>query len=65
MKIRWWPLLLIFSSLVALAAEEAPPADLLKNMDFYQNMNMVRDQQFLAMADTTTVHPQETLNASK
>ena len=50
MKLRIWPILITMISIVALAAEEAPPAELLQNMDFYQNMNMIQDQQFLDMA---------------
>jgi len=50
MKIRLWPALIALVSIVALAAEEAPPAELLQNLDFYQNMNMVQDPQFLDMA---------------
>lgn len=40
----------LMSGVVALAAEEAPPAELLNNLDFFQNMDMVEDQQFLAHA---------------
>jgi hypothetical protein len=49
MKIRFWPTLFVFVSIVALAAEEAPPAELLQNLDFYQNVNLVQDQQFFDM----------------
>ena len=50
MRPRFWPTCLGLVSIVTLAAEEAPPADLLQNLDFYQNMTMVEDQQFFAMA---------------
>jgi hypothetical protein len=49
MKLRFWPTFIALVSIVALAAEEAPPAELLQNLDFYQNMNMVQDQEFLGM----------------
>jgi len=50
MKIRFWPTLIVLSSIVILAAEEAPPAELLQNLDFYQNMNMVQDKDFFDVA---------------
>ncbi len=57
MKIRFWPTLFVLVSIVALAAEDAPPAELLQNLDFYQNMNLVPDQQFLDMAAEKSSSP--------
>lgn len=50
MKFRFWPTLIVLSSIVVLAAEEAPPAELLQNLDFYQNVNMVQDKDFFDVA---------------
>ena len=66
MKIRFWPTLFVLVSVVALAAEEAPPAELLKNLDFYQNMNMVQDQQFFdIVVASNTMHAKEKADVSK
>ena len=48
MKRRWIGGFILLSS-VTLLADEAPPAELLKNMDFFQNMDMVQDSAFLAV----------------
>jgi hypothetical protein len=47
MKPRYWIAGVLISTATLMAAEEAPPAELLKNIDFYQNMDMVQDPQFL------------------
>jgi hypothetical protein len=50
MKPQFWPTLIALLSIVALAAEEAPPAELLQNLDFYQNMTMVQNKDFFDVA---------------
>ena len=48
MKRRWIGGLILLSSMTLLA-DDAPPAELLKNIEFFQNMDMVQDNSFLAV----------------
>ncbi len=47
---KWTTFWLLFP-LLALAAEEAPPAEVLKNLDFFQNLEMVEDNQYLKQTE--------------
>ena len=51
MKARLVAVLMGTFSILVLAAEEAPPAELLENLEFFRQYDLVKDDQFLTQAD--------------
>jgi hypothetical protein len=50
MKSRLLAVTILAFPLVVLAAEEAPPRELLENLEFFQNFELMKDKQFMANA---------------